>query len=154
MTVFNSVGSVTSTPETTTANNSTFAAVSVARIGPDLGFRFSTRPRVVKKGKTSLVTFKVVNRGNAPATGVTLTETLSRRLGYVRAKASRASCRSRRPRVICSLRTIKPGATKTVKLTVLAAKRGRVKIKAAAKGREPDLNAANNAATARIRIRR
>jgi uncharacterized repeat protein (TIGR01451 family) len=152
--VLNTAAALTSTPETSTANNDATAAVAVARIGPDLAFRYAVHPRVVRQGSLALITIKVVNKGNAPATAVTLTETLPRRLGYVGKKAANASCRLRRPRLVCSLHTIKAHATRTVKVTVLAARVGRLKVRAVASSGQPDLNAANNAMTARIRVRR
>ena len=94
----------------------------------------------------------MTNRGPAEAGGVTVTDTLPAALAYVSATSTAGSCSGTRT-VTCALGSLAPGASATATLTVRPTARGTVANSARADSSTPDPNAADNTATATVRVR-
>ena len=94
----------------------------------------------------------VQNRGPSTASAVTVSDTLSSRVDFISATASRGRCSGTRA-VTCAIGDLGPGATATVTLTVRPRATGAIANGARATSATPDPNAADNVAATTVRAR-
>jgi uncharacterized repeat protein (TIGR01451 family) len=111
-----------------------------------------TARSVVRTGSTIAFTVLVRNAGPGDATGVALTEVVSRAAGV--AVAPSAGRCSGPPVITCSLGALAAGASVAVRITVRATRPGRLTSTAIAVGARPDHDASNNRAVATVTVSR
>lgn len=111
----------------------------------DMGITASAAPDPVTVGESLTFTITIANAGPAPATNVTLTDTL---LGGTlsSATASQGTCSGSGP-VTCSLGTIANGSNATVTLIVTTTQVGTASLSASVAAAESDPSSGNNAVT-------
>jgi uncharacterized repeat protein (TIGR01451 family) len=106
------------------------------------------RPDPVPVGQNLTYTLQVSNAGPATATGVTLVDDLPAGVTLVSAAASQGTCTAAGLRVSCALGTLAPGATAAATLVIRPGALGGISNTATVSAVEPDVNMANNSATA------
>jgi uncharacterized repeat protein (TIGR01451 family) len=80
--------------------------------------KFVATPKSVALGTKVIYTAKVVNAGIAPATGVSVVDTLPTGLSFVSAHTSLGNCSFAAPTLTCSIGNLPAAATTTIKLSV------------------------------------
>jgi uncharacterized repeat protein (TIGR01451 family) len=103
----------------------------------------------VRHGHKKTLRIAVTNPGTAVATAARLRVKLPKRLKLVKAKG----CSAKKRLVVCRLGDLAAGGKSVVKLVVRPKRRGIYKLKARATSATPDANAANNAATLKLKAR-
>ena len=141
----------------TSANDTDSVTTTVAvpsATGPDLALTKTASTRRPRLGVPYRYELLVQNVGGEPARRVRVLDTLSRALDVRSIRASSGRCRRDGGRIACSLGTLAPGASATVALTVVATEPGSVRNTASASvGSGTDVNPANNADRADVRVR-
>lgn len=110
----------------------------------DLSITYNSgSPNPVSVGGRLTYTISVKNNGPDTATGVTLTDRLSRNVTFVSAKPSQGSCRGTST-VTCGLGTLAKGAKATVRIVVTSQVVSAIENRASVRSNEIDPNACNN----------
>jgi uncharacterized repeat protein (TIGR01451 family) len=118
----------------------------------------SDSPDPVRLGQSLTYTIGVENLGPSPATGVTVTDNLPRRVDLVSATDPAGSCAAQGGKVSCAIGSLNPvgvnynGAPVTVTIVVVPRSTGTIRNTATVKGDQKDPATANNKATATTRV--
>lgn len=115
--------------------------------GADLNVTMTDAPDPVTVGATLTYTIIVANNGNASATGVTLADALPAGVAFISASASQGSCAGGLS-LSCGLGDIAPGAAATIQVAVQPSASGSLSNTASVSAAAPDLNPADDSATA------
>jgi uncharacterized repeat protein (TIGR01451 family) len=104
---------------------------------------------------TVTIGLTVTNGGLATAAGVTVTDQLSTKLTFVSASSGVGSCtyRSTDRTVVCALGSLSNGQQVAITITTSSSKGGSITNTASVSATTPDLNLANNSASATVRLR-
>ncbi|MGH2555085.1 MAG: SpoIID/LytB domain-containing protein, partial [Actinomycetota bacterium] len=116
--------------------------------GADLSVHISDSPDPLKVRAALTYVVTVRNHGPGLATDVVLTDNLHSSVILLSAKPSRGSCSGTDP-VVCSLGSLRKGATATVKIVVRVTQGGGVTGVGRVDGSEPDPTPGNDSASAR-----
>jgi uncharacterized repeat protein (TIGR01451 family) len=115
-------------------------------------------PDPVRVGQSLTYTIGVEDQGPSPATGVTVTDNLPKRVDLVSATGPAGACAVQGGKVTCPVGSLKPiginygGAPVTVTIVVVPRSSGTISNTATVKGDQKDPVAGNNKATASTRV--
>jgi uncharacterized repeat protein (TIGR01451 family) len=118
----------------------------------------SDSPDPVRIGQNLTYTIGVENLGPSPATGVTVTDNLPRRVDLISATGPAGSCATQGGKVTCAVGSLNPvgvnynGAPASVTIVVVPRSTGVIRNTATVKGDQKDPATANNKATATTRV--
>jgi uncharacterized repeat protein (TIGR01451 family) len=115
---------------------------------PDLAVSKTDFPDPAHVGQELTYTVKVANKGNAKATGVTLSDPLPKSTGFGSVSTSKGSCARSKLTVMCSLGTLVKGASASITIVVKPTVKGTITNTASATAVTPDANLGNNSARA------
>jgi uncharacterized repeat protein (TIGR01451 family) len=134
------------------ANDSSTASTTV-NPAADLSITKTDSPDPATAGQQVTYSITVRNNGPSGATGVTVTDPLPAGVSYNSATPSQGTCFQSVPgTVTCNIGGLANGATATVQIIVTATGSGAVTNTATVTRTEPDLNSANNSASATTTI--
>ncbi len=119
----------------------------------DLGVQIHESATTASLGDKLTETIAVTNHGPDSATGVDLTDVLGAATEVTAVDRGRSSCNGGAP-LHCTLATLAPGASTTIKLTLRPLRPGRLIQSASVSADELDANTANNLARASTTVRR
>jgi uncharacterized repeat protein (TIGR01451 family) len=141
------------------------AAFALAGVGSaaqpvtaNLQIKKTDSPDPVRVGQQLTYTIAVEDLGPSPATGVTVTDNLPKRVDLVSATGPSGACAVQGGKVTCPIGSIKPiginygGAAATVTIVVVPRTSGTISNTATVKGNQKDPVSANNKATATTRV--
>jgi uncharacterized repeat protein (TIGR01451 family) len=115
-------------------------------------------PDPVRVGQSLTYTIGVEDQGPSPATGVTVTDNLPKRVDLVSASGPAGACAVQGGKITCPVGSLKPiginygGAPATVTIVVVPRSSGTISNTATVKGDQKDPVAGNNKATATTRV--
>lgn len=123
----------------------------------DLKITKTDSPDPVNVGATLTYTIQAENLGPNPATGVTVTDTLPKRVDFVSATSTLGSCAAQAQKVTCTLGsmpapTVNYGPAPTITIAVVPRQPGTITNTARIKGDQKDKGAGNNSASATTRV--
>lgn len=124
----------------------------------NLQIKKTDSPDPVRVGQQLTYTIGVEDLGPSPATGVTVTDYLPRRVDLVSATGPAGSCAAQGGKVTCPVGAVKPigvnygGAAATVTIVVVPRSSGTIRNTATVKGAQKDPVSANNKAIAITRV--
>ncbi len=124
---------------TTTVNTTNNADMSITKTS-------SPNPVAVNNNLSYLIT--VTNGGPAPATGITVTDTLPAGVTFVSATPTQGTCNSAGGTVTCDLGSLTLGALARVTVVITPRSTGTISNTATVSSNEADPNMANNTVTA------
>jgi uncharacterized repeat protein (TIGR01451 family) len=132
---------------------------SAARpVTANLQIKKSDSPDPVRIGQQLTYAIGVENEGPAPATGVTVTDNLPKRVDLVSATGPAGACAVQGGKITCPVGALKPigvnygGAPATVTIVVVPRSSGTISNTAVVKGDQKDPAPGNNKATATTRV--
>ena len=138
-------------PLQATFAGSTDAFIAKLSSAPDMAVTITDLPDPVNYGANLTYTIKVTNDGDAPATNVTLSDTLPNGATFVSVNSTLGSCNGTST-VNCTLGTFNPKAEATVTLIVKPPAIRTVNNTASVTLNEPDSYIPNNSATAQTLV--
>lgn len=124
----------------------------------NLQIKKTDSPDPVRIGQQLTYTIGVENQGPSPATGVTVTDNLPKRVDFVSASGPSGACAVQGGKVTCPVGSLKPiginygGAPATVTIVVIPRSSGTISNTATVKGDQKDPISGNNKATATTRV--
>lgn len=136
------------------ANGSIHDPGAPAEEETDLALSKAAAPDPVQLGQVLTYTLALTNTGPAPASGVTVTDTLPAGVAFGAATASQGSCAQSGGAVTCALGDLEVAAAARVTLTVTATAAGTIANTATVTAAQSDPEPANNSATATTRVNR
>ncbi|MES2934763.1 MAG: IPTL-CTERM sorting domain-containing protein [Pseudomonadota bacterium] len=150
-TVTNTATVSSTTADTNSANDSATASTNIAA-GVDLSITKSASAGPYLAGAPITYTIVVSNAGPGSANGVTMTDVIPAGTSFVSATPSQGSC-SGTSTVSCSLGTLTDGGSATIIIQLtLPSGGGSVSNTASVTSSSPDVNGANDAATAALAV--
>lgn len=124
----------------------------------NLQIKKTDSPDPVRVGQQLTYTISVEDLGPSPATGVTVTDNLPRRVDLVSATGPSGACAAQGGKITCAVGSVKPigvnygGAAATVTVVVVPRSSGTIRNTATVKGAQRDPVGANNKAIAITRV--
>ena len=145
---------VAATTSDSNAGNNTATATTTVVPAADVSITKVDTPDPVHVGKYLTYTIGVANAGPAPATAVTVKDTLPSTEEFRSLKTSQGKCTRSGQAITCSLGTIASGRGATITIVVKPKTAGTVTNTATVSAAEADPDAGNNAATAMTTVSR